>query len=696
MKSLVCCKRLAFNFFFLALAFPLLARGDDSPHGARPVPLPSGRGARNDLNGDPLPDGAVCRFGTTRLRHGSGLRALNFALGGKLLVSFGSDEKVRVWDVDSGREPWCLPQSEHQEVSSSAVSPDGRLIAAGFFFGDVVRVWDAATGKEVHTLGWATFDPEMPAPSFHSLAFSADNQLLAVESWNSLVIRYLVDGRLHSKLTPSQSKRNQGILAIAFSPDGKSIAAGVGDQVVTLWNLADGKELRHLRGHEEPVFALRFAPDGKTLAVGSGDGTLRVWDPATGKLLITRNGPKGNVGAGGWSFAFSPDGKKLAAGGSNNAVHLWDTTSYRKLRKIGHHPDCVRHLDLSADGKVLATDSGTEAIRLWKVATGEEIMPVPGPDCAVTDLGLTHDGRDLVTGSLDGTIRVWESATGRQIRVLRGPSRRFNSVALSPDSNLIAAAWDEKIIRLWDGDTGKELKQLRGHDQEVTCLTFAPKKMILASGSRDRTIRLWEPTAGRELICLQGHSRPVTQLAFAPDGKLLASIQRSEDENGDHSIRLWDLKTGKNTQRLIGHTSTVNALVFLRDGKSLASLGWDALRIWDITTRREIRRMELRDSYVLALSPDGSMLATENEDHAAHIWDVATLTERVKLSGHQSTVDAVAFSPDGKLLYTGSEDTTALAWDLAGMLKGGGAAEPTAVKNSAPMGQSGRGASRCR
>jgi WD40 repeat protein len=121
---------------------------------------------------------------------------------------------------------------------------------------------------------------------------------------------------LSDLLTPSQSKQNQGILAIAFSPDGKWIAAGVGDHVITLWNLADGKELRHLRGHEEPVFALRFAPDGKTLAVGSGDGTLRVWDPATGKLLITRNGPKGDFGAGGWSFAFSPDGKMLAAGGA--------------------------------------------------------------------------------------------------------------------------------------------------------------------------------------------------------------------------------------------------------------------------------------------------------------------------------------------------------------------------------------------
>lgn len=495
MKSMACCKRLAFNFVCLALAFPLLARGDDSEDEGRLGRPLSRTGAQTDLDGDRLPDGAVCRFGTTRLRHGGVLRGMHFALSGKLLVSFGWDEEVRVWDVGTGKERWRLPRLESQEVSAVAVSPDGSLIATGSFVGNVVRVWEAATGKEVHTLGWSTFNPEMPSPSLHSLAFSSDSNLLAVESWNSLVVRHLADGSLHSKLKPTQSKQNQGILAIAFSPDGKCIAAGVGDQVVTLWNLADGKELRHLRGHGDPVFVLRYAPDGKTLAAGSSDGTVRVWDPVTGKLLSKFNGPQGDAGARGWSLAFSPDGKMLAAGGSNHAVQLWDTTGYRELRQIGQHSDWVRLVDISADGKLLASESGTNAMRLWNVATGEEIVPEPGHEGAVGELALTRDGRNLITGSHDGTVRVWDSATGKQMRVLRGPSGSVKAVALSPNSKVIAAAWDEKVIRLWDGETGKELKQLRGHDQEVTSLAFAPEKMILASGSRDHTIRLWDLAA---------------------------------------------------------------------------------------------------------------------------------------------------------------------------------------------------------
>jgi len=113
------------------------------------------------------------------------------------------------------------------------------------------------------------------------------------------------------------------VKSIAFSPDGKTLAAGTAQRTVKLWDVAIGQEVCTLSGHGLEVWGVAFSPDGKTLASGSLDHTVKLWDAATGQEVRTLSGHTHFV----YSVAFSPDGKTLASGSRDGMIKLWDVAT---------------------------------------------------------------------------------------------------------------------------------------------------------------------------------------------------------------------------------------------------------------------------------------------------------------------------------------------------------------------------------
>ncbi|RYN98517.1 Vegetative incompatibility protein, partial [Alternaria tenuissima] len=350
------------------------------------------------------------------------------------------------------------------------------------------------------------------------------------------------------------------VYAVAFSPDGKTLASTSWDNTVKLWDAGSGKAVQTLKGHSGRVNAVAFSPDGKTLASASWDETVKVWDAGSGKALHTLKGHSSLVSA----VAFSPDGKTLASASFDATVKVWDAGSGKAVQTLKGHSLGVNAVAFSPDGKTLASASWDEKVKVWDAGSGKALQTLKGHSLGVTTVAFSPDGKTLATASFDATVKLWDAGSGKAVQTLKGHSAKVSAVAFSPDGKTLASASFDATVKLWDAGSGKAVQTLKGHSSGVNAVAFSPDGKTLASASYDETVKLWDAGSGKAVQTLKGHSGRVNAVAFSPDGKTLASASR------DKTVKLWDAGSGKALQTLKTN-SVVEKLWFSNAGDCLWS-----------------------------------------------------------------------------------------------------------------------------
>lgn len=352
---------------------------------------------------------------------------------------------------------------------------------------------------------------------------------------------------------------------LAFSPDGKLLAAAADETTVRLYDVTSGTVARTLKW--DPLGPWRgwantlvFSPDGQTLATGHTDHTVLLWDVATGRLTGSLIGHTQAV----LQAAFNSDGQMLATGSADGTARLWDVRDRLYTAVLKAQDRWVSLLALAPDGKHLATAGLQGPAQLWAVPSGRLIAtltvppstrtsrPTPshslaiklGIDRAVSTLKFSPDGRMLATCHMDGATRLWNLPDGRLKTTLKGhipstaqpsPFDVVRALAFSPDGKILATASEDQTAHLWDVTTGRENRILTGHIGMLYSLAFSPNGKLLVTGSHDKTARLWSVRSGELKATLQGHKEGVYTVAFTPDGKILAT------GSADKTVRLWDV-----------------------------------------------------------------------------------------------------------------------------------------------------------
>jgi WD40 repeat protein len=294
---------------------------------------------------------------------------------GKTLAAAAGYGMVRLWDVVTGKERLPLEEKGAAWVNALTFTPDGKVLIAG---GDekTLRFWDLSTGKVARRL-------ELELGAADAVSVSPDGKVLAVagrpvgrapggiRTWEVAT----------GKLLRSFGNGRNWMVDLPFTPDGKYIVSGGEGFTAVLWEVATGKEVRRFEHPRRPpgrlgklrprkldlVLALAFAPDGKTLATADNEGVIRLWEVATGKERRQMKGPgTGRFGVFAvCCLAFSPDGRTLASAGGDRVIRLWETTTGKERRRLEGHTDTVWSLAFAGDGRLLASAAADGMARLW-------------------------------------------------------------------------------------------------------------------------------------------------------------------------------------------------------------------------------------------------------------------------------------------------------------------------------------------
>lgn len=631
------------------------------------VTLEAGRGTALDLS----PDGAWLAVGTDqgmlelrradsgevvhrRQVHTAEIAQVRFDRAGKRLVTAGHDRKVRVIAADDLRE--LLEFSGHgYPVGGAEFTADGAQIASVSYErpdGGVVgtlHVFDAETGAIARTMTGGR-------KPLTNLAISPDGSRLAAASWDFCLFVWPLAGGAAQKLPVPDEGVYNGVDGVAFSRDGKWLAAGVRDHTARIFDAATGALAATLRGHGDLVAKLRFSPDGRYLATASGDGTIGLWDTATWARTGSLRGHGDDV----LDLAFAADGTALWTSSADGSLRRWD-------------PDCPWYggttmrasraayvCRFSRDGRRLATCSYDGRIQVWCADTQTLLgsFQAHPADKSCHMLEWTPDDTQLVSGSYATALKVHDAVTFAEVARYEH-TEGFYWLRLSPDGTRIAACSGSQVLVV-DRQSMRLLHTFRGHSASVQSASWSRDGNRVVSCARDGKAIVWDPTDGTIAATIAWPRPDVAEAVFTPDGRDVIVAGRGG------LVRRHSATDGAEIRVLQRHRNGFDHLDLSPDGRRLA-IASRGLTLVDAEHGGDVATFSPHGDrpFHVAFDPSGERIASVSTDASLAVLDPRPLRERLR-TRDAALSDRAAVAPQLDARLAAGESLTAVAAAVQG------------------------------
>jgi WD40 repeat protein len=441
------------------------------------------------------------------------VEALQFSPDGRSVVS-ATDGAITMYALDEAK-PEIVLEGAGGFIAWLRFSPDGAVLAGSCDVkqGDTtrcsMRFWDAKTGKKLRDVGG----------SFNAGAFSPDGKWIASTGLGFVHVHDAANGKVLHRLPRS----NEHVWCVSFSPDGKMLAAGQGQQV-RRWRTDTWEEFASGSGHGGPVKAVAFSPDGRSIATGGLDNTIRIWSWPEAQEMRRIDGVGDAWGV--QQLAFSPDGRTLCATAWVNfgdMYHLYDVGTGALVKRFGKGHEGRAGAVFLADGKELLTGRMNGTLAIWDAASGRLLREVGAWKGDVGGVAMAADGRHAFwMGDYQG-LGLRDLSTGKDVRwYAKGSHHHGRHLLVSPDGDWLAVG-----NRVWDVETASVLSDPNDqHSDQPNAISRTGGLLFTGHRFWDALTRLDVPSGLGEL---RGNSA-----AFSPDGTVLVIAS-------DEGATVWDM-----------------------------------------------------------------------------------------------------------------------------------------------------------
>ncbi len=573
-----------------------------------------------------------------------------FSVDGRRIFSIGEDHSFRIWDAATGAERETL-LSQGAPATSLAISGDGKRLAIGSH-GKVV-LWDIGNEKIEKNI-------EVSLSWVQNIGFNQDGTILAVVGFEGdKTSAYGATPRMEvwnieNKVQLHQLSNKPLVWQSHQFDDSQDSIVGVNSAgTVERIDIETGKMVEIMQLDITGPGSLRsssFSPDGRLIAVMQDSGDVSVWRVDSGKLQVNVSGGGSSSGC----LAFSPDGAQLAAGHSDGSVMIWNVETGLLNRKLVGHTDSVKCVAFHPEGHRLASGGDDSTLKLWSTVrrSGSGRVDLPTSDSRYGGIAVDRAGNMMACTALDGSIKLWNLRNWQEEEPLVGQPTGVRCLSFDVSGELLVGGGMDGSLLIWNIATGNLIKTLKLSEDPVLSLACAPKRPIVAC-SVGRLIQIISLIDGQILKSLGKDRAQSLSLAFSPNGEHVV------EGNLDGQINVWNVEKAIRIQSARGGETAVDCVAISHDGTMIASTHWDStVRLWDAGTLTQIAKFDGRFK-TATFSEDGSRLLVGGGSHMT-VWDVSRKRELASFLHDGAGVHSVCLSEDGTRLVVGGGEVSSI------------------------------------